>query len=75
MANANAGNPVGAPAQVAPPLPPPQQQIQQPAAAMGPQAQAAPLMEINEKFFSYMSKIAPSLNQVLSTQGVNTVKL
>ncbi len=56
MANANAGNPVGAQAQVAPPPAPPQQQAQQ-AVAMNQQAQAAPLMEINERFFSYMSDL------------------
>ncbi len=41
MANANAGNPVGAQAQVAPPPAPPQQQVQQ-AVVMNQQAQAAP---------------------------------
>ncbi len=60
MANANPGNPVAAPTQVAQPAqqqqaPPQQQAMGQPA-----QAQAPPLMEINKRFFAYMSRIAPS---------------
>ncbi len=76
MANANPGNPVAAPAQVAPPV---QANVQQPQPqqpqAMGQPTQAPLLMEINKPFFAYMSHIAPSLNQVLTAQGVNTADL
>ena len=65
---------VAAPAQVAPPV---QANVQQPhpQQVMGQPAQAPPMMEINEHFYSYIGRIAPSLNQVLTTQGVNTAKL
>ncbi len=75
MANANPGNPVAAPVQVAQPAQPQQAQPQQQAMGQPAQAQAPPLIEINERFFAYMSRIAPSLNQVLNAQGVNNADL